>query len=203
MTGPRLLLLLLAAGLCLGIAGCRRAAKTEAGKPQASSTPAAAPATPPATSEAAKPAAPEPPPATPGKSKQTNPVPPTGAANVMWEKSLDAATSKAKGANLPILAVCVYRDTGGSTVLRSDAFRDPTVGELCGDFVCVLVDLERDTESAQRLQVKAAPSIVIASADGTILASLQGYGSARRLEETMRQGLRAFAAGGGSSAQGE
>lgn len=187
--------ILAAVALLLVVPGCRKAAPPRSAVPATTGgpvEPGPPPPTepPPAVHEpGALPGGGEPQPSTPSSS------PARAARNVAWTVGLDLALGTAKQQGRPVLAVCVYRDVGGSALLRGQAFQDPELSELAQRFVCVIVDLEKDTEAAKRLQTKAAPTVLVLSPSGDVLARMQGYGSPRALAGVLRAGLRAYGAG--------
>ncbi len=201
--------LLLAAAVL--VVGCPRKGRTAGGESTAASE-----STPPRGRGAAKPpsttAKPAATPSAPARAKPSQagakPSGQAGAAvpatGIAWVTGLDQALATAKQDDKPVLVVCVYRDMGGSTALRGEAFLDAAVRELCPEFVCVQLDVEKDPAGAERLGVRAAPTVYVLSPGGAVLHKTQGYGGPAGLAAALRQGLRAFRAGAaGAPAAGQ
>lgn len=117
---------------------------------------------------------------------------PSGSASgIRWLGSLDGAITESKRLGKPILAVCFFRDVGGSTELRTSAFHAPEVEALASRCVCVLVDLEAQPKLGERLRIRTAPTILLLDSAEHPLARQQGFGSPEQLTRTLREGLRA------------
>lgn len=77
--------------------------------------------------------------------------------------------------------------------MEETAFTDSSVGELSGNFVCVLVDADRSAKVCQDYSVTGYPTIQFVSADGRVLNRLVGRQSAPDLAAGMRAALKRFA----------
>jgi thiol:disulfide interchange protein len=77
--------------------------------------------------------------------------------------------------------------------MEKTAFTDSAVGELSGNFICVLVDADRQPKVCQDYSVTGYPTIQFVSSDGRVLNRLVGRQSAPDLAIGMRAALKRFA----------
>ena len=77
--------------------------------------------------------------------------------------------------------------------MKKTAFTDSSVGELSENFICVLVDADRQPKVCQEYSVTSFPTIQFVSAEGRVLNRLVGRRSAPDLASGMRAALKRFA----------
>jgi len=77
--------------------------------------------------------------------------------------------------------------------MEATAFVDSSVTALADNFVCVLVDADREPEICQQFAVPGYPTIQFIAADGATLHRLVGRQSAPDLANGMRAALKRFA----------
>jgi thiol:disulfide interchange protein len=73
--------------------------------------------------------------------------------------------------------------------MEATTFADAQIGSLGREFVCVLVDADREPELCRRLSVGAYPTIRILAPSGSPLAELKGWRSAAQLGDALRAAL--------------
>jgi len=77
--------------------------------------------------------------------------------------------------------------------MEATAFEDSSVAALADNFVCVLVDADREPKICQDFQVPGYPTIQFIAANGTQLHRLVGRQSAPDLAHGMQAALKRFA----------
>ncbi|NOY29178.1 MAG: thioredoxin family protein [Planctomycetes bacterium] len=77
--------------------------------------------------------------------------------------------------------------------MEETAFVDPEVAQMAGNFVCVLVDADREKEVCEQFSVSGYPTIQFVSSRGQVLNRLVGRQSASELVAGMRAALKRFA----------
>jgi thioredoxin-like negative regulator of GroEL len=77
--------------------------------------------------------------------------------------------------------------------LAADAFNDPAVVSLAEQFVCVLVDADREPTICQHFRVRAYPTIQFISARGQSLNRLVGKYPGREIARQMHVALASLA----------
>jgi len=77
--------------------------------------------------------------------------------------------------------------------MEETAFLDPEVAQMAGNFVCVLVDADREKEVCGQFSVSGYPTIQFVSSRGRVLNRLVGRQSASELVAGMRAALKRFA----------
>lgn len=102
-----------------------------------------------------------------------------------WELGQRVAAER----NLPRLVFftahwCTYCRT-----MEATTFADAQIGQLGREFVCVLVDADREPGICRRLQVTGYPTVHILGPSGTPLAELRGWSSAPQLADALRAAL--------------
>ncbi len=77
--------------------------------------------------------------------------------------------------------------------MEETAFLDPKVAQMAGNFVCVLVDADREKGVCEQFAVSGYPTIQFVSSQGRVLNRLVGRQSAPELVAGMRAALKRFA----------
>jgi tetratricopeptide (TPR) repeat protein len=112
------------------------------------------------------------------------------AQSVRWRTDYNAARKEAAETGRPILIDLVTENCMWCKRLEASTFRDPTILAALNDqFIPLKLDAERDPTLAQALRVQSYPTMVIAAPDGKILALLEGYMEAPRLNEYLQRAV--------------
>jgi len=77
--------------------------------------------------------------------------------------------------------------------MEATAFEDPTIGKLAKQFVCVLVDADREPEVCREYTVEGYPTIQFLAADGRRLHRLVGRQPTSKLMAGMQAALERVA----------
>ena len=77
--------------------------------------------------------------------------------------------------------------------MEETSFRNSLVSEMAANFICVLVDADRQPEVCQQFSVTGYPTIQFVSANGHVLNRLEGRQSADELLSGMRAALKRYA----------
>jgi thioredoxin-like negative regulator of GroEL len=77
--------------------------------------------------------------------------------------------------------------------LAADAFNDATVVNLSEQFVCVLIDADREPEVCTYFRVRSYPTIQFVSARGQLLNRMVGKRPGRELSRQMHAALQTLA----------
>ena len=77
--------------------------------------------------------------------------------------------------------------------MEETAFRDPLVAQMAENFVCVIVDADREPHVCQHYSVTGYPTIQFVSSRGSVLHRLVGRQTAPNLAHGMRAALKRFA----------
>ena len=73
--------------------------------------------------------------------------------------------------------------------MEATTFADAQIGQLGREFVCVLVDADREPGICRRLQVTGFPTVHVLAPSGAPLAELRGWSSAPQLADALRAAL--------------
>jgi thioredoxin-like negative regulator of GroEL len=113
---------------------------------------------------------------------------PASAQEVAWKTDYAGARREASDKQRPIVVefstqACVWCRRMESTTLS-----DPAVAAALNErFVCLKVDGERETGLVNALNITTYPTLVIAGADGRILATLEGYQTTEKLLDQLNR----------------
>lgn len=77
--------------------------------------------------------------------------------------------------------------------MEATAFTDPTVGKLAQEFVCVLVDADREPGVCREYAIEGFPTVQFVGVDGRKLHRLVGRQSTRQLVSGMQSALERIA----------
>ncbi len=77
--------------------------------------------------------------------------------------------------------------------MEATAFADPAIGKLAKNFVCVLVDADREPDFCQKYEIDGFPTVQFLAADGRRLHRLVGRQSAVDLTAGMQAALERMA----------
>jgi thioredoxin-related protein/outer membrane protein assembly factor BamD (BamD/ComL family) len=117
-------------------------------------------------------------------------VPAGFTQEVHWRNDYNAARKESQEKGLPL--VIDFGTENCVWCVRQDqtTFREPTiVGLLNQKFIALKVDGNREAALAQMLRIQVYPTLVLASPEGKILATLEGYQDASRLHDHMKRVL--------------
>ncbi len=116
------------------------------------------------------------------------------APEVQWRTDYHKARQEAVEKGRPLLIdfttkPCVWCDR-----LEAETFRTSPVASLLNDrFVPLKIDARTDTWLVEQLKVQSYPTCVLASPDGKILATQEGFLEAGRFHELLQRALAAVA----------
>ncbi|MEM8944624.1 MAG: thioredoxin family protein [Planctomycetota bacterium] len=77
--------------------------------------------------------------------------------------------------------------------MEATAFADPAITQLAEQFVCVLIDADREPAVCQQFDVRGYPTVQFVSSDGRQLHSLVGKQSPTQLASGMQAALERLA----------
>ena len=77
--------------------------------------------------------------------------------------------------------------------MEATTFADPAIGELAKDFVCVLVDADREPEVCRDFAIRGYPTVQFLAADGRQLQRLVGRQPTPKLAAGMQAALERVA----------
>ncbi len=77
--------------------------------------------------------------------------------------------------------------------METTAFADPTIGKLAEQFVCVLVDADREPDVCREYAIEGFPTVQFLAADGRRLHRLVGRQSTPQLATGMQAALERMA----------
>lgn len=115
---------------------------------------------------------------------------PAPAQEVRWRHDYNAARRESSEKGRPLLIDFGTENCYWCKRLDITTFRDPAIVSLLNDrFVPLKVDARRDAPLADALHIESYPTLVLASQDGKILGSVEGYVEAPRLLEHLQRTL--------------
>ncbi len=112
------------------------------------------------------------------------------AEPIQWLHDLKSAHRASVASGRPMLIVfsgpkCFY-----CRKLENEVFTNPTVSRYINKaFVPVHLDLGKNREAAEVLEVTSLPTTVILSSDADLLGSIEGFVDSRRYAETLHRSL--------------
>jgi thioredoxin-related protein len=126
------------------------------------------------------------------KTAQTSQAPkaPPQAEPIQWLHDLKSAHRASVSSGRPMLIVfsgpkCFY-----CRKLENEVFTHPTVSRYINrGFVPVHLDLAKNREAAEILEVTSLPTTIILSSDADLLGSVEGFVDSRRFAETLHRSL--------------
>jgi thioredoxin-related protein len=108
--------------------------------------------------------------------------PRANAQEVAWKRDYSSARREATETGKPILLDFGTEACGWCRKQDATTFRDPRVIKLLNErFIAVKIDADRDPRLAQSLSIESYPTMVLASAEGKVLARQVGYADAEKL----------------------
>jgi len=115
------------------------------------------------------------PPSPPADPFAKEPMRPKADAPVHFSTSLDAARAEAKRTGRRILVYFTGDHCGWCRVLENRTFTDAKVVELSKQFVCVELNVERDTRSADEFGIESIPRSIVLTAEAGVIDRRTGY----------------------------
>ncbi len=125
----------------------------------------------------------------PAQTSQT-PKPATEVVPIQWLHDLKGAHRESVATGKPMLVVfsgpkCYY-----CRKLENEVFTQPTVARYINKaFVPVHLDLEKNRQAAEILEVTSLPTSVILSADADLLGSVEGFVGSREFAEVLHRSI--------------
>jgi thioredoxin-like negative regulator of GroEL len=112
------------------------------------------------------------------------------AGEVKWRTDYLAARREAQEKGRPLVIDFGTEHCYWCKRLDATTFHDPTVLRVMNDnFIPLRIDAEKESGLAQALRIQSYPTIIIAAADGKIIATQEGYLDAGRFHEKLQQAL--------------
>jgi tetratricopeptide (TPR) repeat protein len=109
---------------------------------------------------------------------------------IEWRADYDAARKEAADKARPLFLEFQTEDCYHCRRLEAGPFRDPAVIALVNErFVPLRIDANKSPRLTEALRIQAYPTMIIAAADGKILAFLEGYQDARPLHDHLQRAL--------------
>lgn len=94
---------------------------------------------------------------------------------IKWVYNPNEALASAKKSNKPLM-VDFYADWCiWCKKLDKDTYADPEVVKLSDKFVCVKVDADKDSSSAEKYKIKGLPTIIFMDSNGRVITEISGY----------------------------
>jgi len=117
----------------------------------------------------------------------------TPRGDLLFVNDIEAGRKLAAEKNMPCLLFftadwCTYCHE-----MEDTAFLDPQVAQMSENFVCVLVDADREKEVCGQFSISGYPTIQFVSSRGRVLNRLVGRQTATELMAGMRAALKRFA----------
>ncbi|MFL5329550.1 MAG: thioredoxin family protein [Gemmataceae bacterium] len=110
------------------------------------------------------------------------------AQSVSWRTDYASARREASEKARPLLLEFSTESCVWCRKLEATTLRDPAVtAALAERFVCLKVDGDRETGLVSALNVTTYPTMVLASADGKILGTMEGYQEPEKLLEQLNR----------------
>jgi tetratricopeptide (TPR) repeat protein len=117
---------------------------------------------------------------------------PARAADVeiKWRADYDAARKESVEKSKPIFLEFHTPECYHCRRLEAGPFRDPDVTKLLNDrYIPLRIDAAASPRLTEALRIQAYPTMIIAAADGKIIAFLEGYQDARPLADHLQRAL--------------
>lgn len=109
---------------------------------------------------------------------------------VQWRADYDAARKEAAEKARPLFLEFQTDECFHCRRLETGPFRDPAVVALLNErYVPLRIDANKSPRLAEALRIQAYPTMIIAAADGKIIAFVEGYLDARPLAEHLQRSL--------------
>ena len=113
----------------------------------------------------------------------------SNAPPLPWERTYAAAMARAKTENKPVMIDFWATWCGWCKKLEQTTYRDRAVQNLAGQFVCVKVNADLETDLAAKYKVDELPTIAFVSPEGKLIRSVTGYRTGEELAPIMQQAL--------------
>jgi tetratricopeptide (TPR) repeat protein len=109
---------------------------------------------------------------------------------VTWRADYDVARKEASENGRPVFLEFHTEECFHCRRLEAGPLRDPAIVALLNErFVPLRVDASKSPKLTEALRIQAFPTMIIASADGKIIAFLEGYQEAKPLFEHLQRAL--------------
>ena len=116
------------------------------------------------------------------------PAPATAAdPRIEWRTDYAAARKESQETGLPILVQIGNEDCFYCKKMEATTLKDLGVATLIGNFIPLKINGAKDANLVQKLNVQLYPTTVLAGADGTIHAFVQGYVEADTFKEQLKR----------------
>ncbi len=111
---------------------------------------------------------------------------PAKATEVKWRTDYTTARKEAHDKGLPLVIDFGTTNCFWCKKLDESTFRDPRVIAAMNDkFIPLKIDAERDVQLREMLRVNVYPTIVVASPEGRILGTMEGYQETEIFQEKL------------------
>jgi tetratricopeptide (TPR) repeat protein len=109
---------------------------------------------------------------------------------ISWRADYDTARKESADKSRPLFIEFQTQECFHCRRLEAGPFRDPDVVKLLNDrFVPLRIDAAATPRLTEALRIQAYPTMIIAAADGKIIAFLEGYQDARPLRDHLQRSL--------------
>jgi thioredoxin-like negative regulator of GroEL len=117
-------------------------------------------------------------------------MPVATAQEVQWRFDYNAARQEAQQKNRPLILDFGTENCFWCKKLDMTTFHDPTVMMILNErFIPLRIDADKDALLAETLRVTSYPTLVLASPDGKILGTLEGFLEPTRLHDHLQRVL--------------
>ena len=107
---------------------------------------------------------------------------------VTWRTDYNAARKEAAEKGLPLFLVIGTDNCFYCRKLEAGPFRDSAIAaQLARNFIPLKVDANKEPNLSRALKVQVYPTMVLAGADGKIVAFIEGFLETERLEEQLKR----------------
>ena len=122
------------------------------------------------------------------------PVATKSVAKLNWAPDIQSAHKSSLDTNKPMLLVFGAEWCGYCKKLEATTLAQPDMVEYVNaSFVPVHIDLDKDPQIAEVLEVESIPCSVVLSPDADLLGKLVGYADARQFKKTLENTERLYA----------
>lgn len=108
------------------------------------------------------------------------------AGKIEWRDDYNAARKESQETGLPLLVQIGTEDCYYCRKMEATTLRDPGVAAMMGNFIPLKLDGNKEANLVKQLKVQLYPTTVLAGADGTIHAFVQGHVGADAFKEQLK-----------------
>ncbi|QEL18816.1 tetratricopeptide repeat protein [Limnoglobus roseus] len=109
------------------------------------------------------------------------------AVSIQWRTDYNTARKESAETGLPILIQIGTEDCFYCKKMEASTFRDVAVLGMMNGFIPLKIDGNKETTLVKTLKIQLYPTTVLAGADGTIHAFVQGYVAVDQFKEQLKR----------------